>query len=103
MLIKGLGKAYALWFAERGAAVVVNDLGGSSSGEGASGRPADLVVEEIKSKGNSLKHYNHMSLNPNYFMFILQEGRLLQIITQLRRVIRFSKLLWITLEELIFG
>ena len=46
----GLGRAYALWFAERGSAVVVNDLGGSASGEG-SGRAADLVVDEIKAKG----------------------------------------------------
>lgn len=51
-MFEGLGKAYALWFAERGAAVVVNDLGGSSAGEGASGRPADIVVDEIKAKGN---------------------------------------------------
>jgi NAD(P)-dependent dehydrogenase (short-subunit alcohol dehydrogenase family) len=45
-----LGRAYALWFAERGSAVVVNDLGGSASGEG-SGRAADVVVNEIKAKG----------------------------------------------------
>lgn len=30
----GLGKAYALFFASRGANVVVNDLGGSGKGEG---------------------------------------------------------------------
>lgn len=30
----GLGKAYALFFASRGASVVVNDLGASSQGEG---------------------------------------------------------------------
>ena len=30
----GLGKAYALFFAKRGASVVVNDLGGSFKGEG---------------------------------------------------------------------
>ena len=30
----GLGKAYALFFASRGANVVVNDLGGSAKGEG---------------------------------------------------------------------
>ena len=46
-----MGKQYALWFANRGAAIVVNDLGGSMSGEGASGRAADIVVEEIVSKG----------------------------------------------------
>jgi len=32
----GLGKAYALFFASRGASVVVNDLGGSFKGEGGS-------------------------------------------------------------------
>lgn len=31
----GLGKQYALFFASRGANVVVNDLGGSFKGEGA--------------------------------------------------------------------
>jgi len=31
----GLGKAYALYFASKGANVVVNDLGGSMNGNGA--------------------------------------------------------------------
>lgn len=47
----GLGKAYALLFAERGASVVVNDLGGNSHGDGSSSRAADQVVEEIIKKG----------------------------------------------------
>lgn len=34
----GLGKSYALFFASRGANVVVNDLGGSFKGEGAGTR-----------------------------------------------------------------
>jgi NAD(P)-dependent dehydrogenase (short-subunit alcohol dehydrogenase family)/acyl dehydratase len=49
----GLGRAYALYFAARGAKVVVNDLGGSFRGEGASTKAADLVVEEIKKLGGS--------------------------------------------------
>lgn len=44
----GLGKTYALLFGSRGAKVVVNDLGGSMSGTGASSRPADAVVDEIR-------------------------------------------------------
>ena len=52
----GLGKCYALLLAARGAAVVVNDLGGSRSGAKADqdqqAAPADLVVKEIVSKGN---------------------------------------------------
>lgn len=34
----GLGKAYALFFASRGASVVVNDLGASFQGEGKSSK-----------------------------------------------------------------
>nr|XP_026235273.1 peroxisomal multifunctional enzyme type 2 isoform X1 [Urocitellus parryii] len=47
----GLGRAYALAFAERGALVVVNDLGGDFKGVGKSSLAADKVVEEIKRKG----------------------------------------------------
>ena len=48
----GLGRSHALAFAERGAKVVVNDLGGSVHGDGASDA-ADAVVEEIKSAGGA--------------------------------------------------
>jgi NAD(P)-dependent dehydrogenase (short-subunit alcohol dehydrogenase family) len=41
----GLGKAYALFLASRGAKVVVNDLGGSHRGEGQSSSAAQLVVD----------------------------------------------------------
>lgn len=44
----GLGRAYARLLASRGAKVVVNDLGGSFTGEGQSGTPAQRVVDEIK-------------------------------------------------------
>lgn len=47
----GVGRAHALAFAERGAKVVVNDLGGSTSGEGADAQAADIVVAEIKAAG----------------------------------------------------
>lgn len=49
--VSGLGKAYALLFAERGASVVVNDLGGGRDGEGKSSGAADSVVDEIRRKG----------------------------------------------------
>ena len=39
----GLGRAYALLLASRGAKVVVNDLGGSKSGGGKDTSPADQV------------------------------------------------------------
>ncbi|KAM3420106.1 hypothetical protein BST61_g3408 [Cercospora zeina] len=47
----GLGRAYALFFGSRGANVVVNDLGGSFKGEGASQTMAQKVVDEIKQAG----------------------------------------------------
>lgn len=47
----GLGKAYALEFARRGAKIVVNDLGGSGDGDGASNAPANQVAELIKAAG----------------------------------------------------
>lgn len=46
----GLGRAYALELAQRGARVVVNDLGGSRDGSGASDA-AQQVVEQIEAAG----------------------------------------------------
>ncbi|XP_062924773.1 peroxisomal multifunctional enzyme type 2 [Mobula hypostoma] len=55
----GLGRAYALLFAERGASVVVNDLGGDIKGEGKCSSAADRVVEEIRAKGgNAVASYD---------------------------------------------
>lgn len=45
---RGLGRAYALLLASRGARVVVNDPGGSLKGEGGDVGPAEEVVQEIK-------------------------------------------------------
>ncbi len=48
----GLGEAYAKLFAKEGAAVVVNDLGGSRDGSGAGTSAAsEKVVAEIKAAG----------------------------------------------------
>jgi NAD(P)-dependent dehydrogenase (short-subunit alcohol dehydrogenase family) len=49
----GLGREYALLLASRGASVVVNDVGGSVTGEGADASAADSVVEEIRSNGGT--------------------------------------------------
>jgi NAD(P)-dependent dehydrogenase (short-subunit alcohol dehydrogenase family) len=48
---RGIGRAEALLLASEGAAVVVNDLGGESSGEGADRRPAQQVADEIGGAG----------------------------------------------------
>lgn len=47
----GLGKSHALEFARRGARVVVNDLGASRDGSGASSAAADSVVQQILDEG----------------------------------------------------
>ncbi|KAL0278525.1 UNVERIFIED_CONTAM: hypothetical protein PYX00_000330 [Menopon gallinae] len=47
----GLGRAYALLLASRGASVVVNDLGGGRHGDGSSTKAADAVVNEIRAAG----------------------------------------------------
>jgi NAD(P)-dependent dehydrogenase (short-subunit alcohol dehydrogenase family) len=48
---RGLGRAYALMFAARGAKVVVNDPGGALDGEGGDAGPAHDVVREIAAAG----------------------------------------------------
>ena len=47
----GLGREHALEFARRGARIVVNDLGGSVSGEGHEEGPAHKTAQEINDLG----------------------------------------------------
>lgn len=48
---RGIGRAHALLLAHEGAAVVVNDLGGSNEGAGTDATPAQEVVAEITAAG----------------------------------------------------
>ena len=50
---RGIGRAVSLELAKHGAKVVVCDLGGSKSGEGADAGPAQQVVAEIKKAGGT--------------------------------------------------
>lgn len=47
----GLGRSHAIALAERGATVVVNDLGAAVSGSGSDTGPATAVAEEITARG----------------------------------------------------
>src|SRR6478735_1665167 len=47
----GLGRLHALALAERGAAVVVNDLGGTLDGNGGTPTAANAVADEIRAAG----------------------------------------------------
>jgi len=49
----GLGRHHALLLASRGAQVVVNDIGGSVTGDGADAGPAEAVVDEIRALGGA--------------------------------------------------
>jgi NAD(P)-dependent dehydrogenase (short-subunit alcohol dehydrogenase family) len=48
---RGIGREHALSLAAAGAKIVVNDLGGSSAGEGQDAAPAQQVADEIKAQG----------------------------------------------------
>jgi NAD(P)-dependent dehydrogenase (short-subunit alcohol dehydrogenase family) len=55
----GLGRAYALLLASRGANVVVNDLGGAVDGTGGSDGAAHAVVSEISTLGGAAAADTH--------------------------------------------
>ena len=48
---RGIGRAIALQLAEKGARVVVNDIGASMEGEGLDASPAEEVVRDIEKAG----------------------------------------------------
>jgi NAD(P)-dependent dehydrogenase (short-subunit alcohol dehydrogenase family) len=50
---RGIGRAYALLLGQLGAKVVVNDLGGSTLGQGQDTGPADEVVKQIQAAGGT--------------------------------------------------
>ncbi|MGH3117643.1 MAG: SDR family oxidoreductase [Gaiellales bacterium] len=59
---RGIGREHALALATAGARVVVNDLGGSLSGEGTDATPAQSVVNEIVAAGGqAVANYDDVS------------------------------------------
>jgi NAD(P)-dependent dehydrogenase (short-subunit alcohol dehydrogenase family) len=61
---RALGRAYALLLAERGAAVVVNDLGTDEDGHGNDASLAEAVVEEIRAAGGTAVADSHDASDP---------------------------------------
>jgi NAD(P)-dependent dehydrogenase (short-subunit alcohol dehydrogenase family) len=60
----GLGKQYALLLASRGARIVVNDTGGSVTGDGSNVAGAHAVAEEIRQIGGEAVADTHSVTNP---------------------------------------
>jgi len=59
---RGIGRGEAMLLASEGAAVVVNDVGGSTAGTGHDGGPADQVAAEITAAGGrAVANYDDVS------------------------------------------
>jgi len=71
----GLGRAYARALAERGARVVVNDLGCARDGAGNAPAPADAIVAEIRAAGGqAVANYDSVA-TPKGGALIVQTAR----------------------------
>lgn len=58
----GIGRTHALAMAKEGAAMVINDLGGSRDGSGSGTAMADVVVDEIKAAGGeAVANYDNVA------------------------------------------
>jgi NAD(P)-dependent dehydrogenase (short-subunit alcohol dehydrogenase family) len=60
----GLGKQYALLLASRGARIVVNDTGGSVTGDGTDSESANAAAEEIRQGGGEAVADGHSVTRP---------------------------------------
>lgn len=61
----GLGKEYALLLASRGARIVVNDIGGSVTGDGSDSKAADAAAAEIRDLGGEAIADSHSVTTPD--------------------------------------
>jgi len=96
----GLGKTYALLLGSRGAKVVVNDLGGSTSGEGASHRAADVVVDEIKKAGGqAVANYDSVEFGEKIVKSALDTWGRVDIIINNAGILRDKSFLKMTQQD----
>ena len=67
----GLGKQYALLLAARGARIVVNDTGGSVTGDGSNAEAATATAAEIRQRGGEAVADSHSVTSPEGGMAII--------------------------------
>jgi 3-oxoacyl-[acyl-carrier protein] reductase len=70
---RGIGRAEAIELARLGAAVVVNDLGGTETGEGEDNRPSLETVEQIKAFGGRAVANNGSVASYGDSQFLVQQ------------------------------
>jgi NAD(P)-dependent dehydrogenase (short-subunit alcohol dehydrogenase family) len=68
----GLGREHALALGARGCKVVVNDLGGTTAGQGASSGPAEAVAKEIELRGGTAVADAHTVVTPEGAQALVQ-------------------------------
>jgi len=85
----GLGKSHAKLLASRGAAVVVNDLGGGVDGAGNSEGPAQDVVDEIKAEGGeAVANFNSVEDGEGIVQTALDEYKRVDIVINNAGILR---------------
>jgi len=96
----GLGRQYALELGRRGATVVVNDLGGSTDGSGASSEAADAVVSAIKAAGgNAVANYASVMDTAAVLDPVLNEFGKIDILINNAGILRDRSILRISPED----
>jgi 3-hydroxyacyl-CoA dehydrogenase/3a,7a,12a-trihydroxy-5b-cholest-24-enoyl-CoA hydratase len=96
----GLGRSHALLLASRGARVVVNDLGGSSTGSGKSSSAADRVVEEIKAAGGeAVANYDSVEDGARIVQQALDTYKRLDVVVNNAGILRDTSFAKMTQED----
>lgn len=100
----GLGRAHALLLASLGAAVVVNDLGGTVHGEGSSESAADGVVAEIVGAGGvAVADYNSVATPDSAAAIVehaIEEFGRLDVLVNNAGILRDRSISKLSVEEL---
>jgi NAD(P)-dependent dehydrogenase (short-subunit alcohol dehydrogenase family) len=97
---RGLGRAYALYFASRGAKVVVNDTGCSTSGSGFDKTVADYVVSEIiKNGGEAIANYDSVEFGEKIINMALENYGKVDILINNAGILRDRSMVKMTTDD----